>query len=68
MNAILANLSREICQPLGLLRGGISQLIGSRTDKLSEAERNQARTLITICDDLGRLTRESLGGDPAGRD
>jgi signal transduction histidine kinase len=68
LNAILANLSQEICQPLGLLRGGISQLVGSRADQLSEAERSQAQTLLTICDDLGRLTRETLGGDPAGRD
>ena len=68
MQAILANLSREICQPLGLLRAGIMQLIGAEPEFISEAERSQAQTLFMVCDDLGRLTRECLGGEESGRE
>jgi hypothetical protein len=51
-----------------LLRGGIDQLIVSRADEISDLERSQARTLLTVCDDLGRLTRECLGGEEPGLD
>ena len=36
---------------------------------ISDAERAQARTMLTLCDDLGQLTRERLGApaaDPEG--
>jgi hypothetical protein len=66
--AILSNLSREISQPLGLLRAGIGQLIGAGPEFISEAERSQARTLFMVCDDLGRLTLECLGGEEPARE
>jgi hypothetical protein len=68
LRAILTNLGREICQPLDLLRRGISQVIVDRSGRITEIERSQAETMLALCDDLGRLTRESLGVDEASRD
>jgi hypothetical protein len=64
--AILSNLSREISLPLGLLRAGIGQIIDAGPEVVSEAERSQAQTLLMVCDDLERLTRECLGGEGSG--
>jgi len=61
LQAILANLSREICQPLDLLQGGIGALLGDPSRPITEAERSQAETMLMLCNDLGRLTRECLG-------
>jgi hypothetical protein len=59
---ILAGLSGEICRPLELLRSGIDRLLDDPTRPITEAERVQARTMLGLCDDLGRLTRECLEG------
>jgi hypothetical protein len=61
--AILANLSREICQPIDLLQGGIGVLLGDPSKPITDAERSQAEIMLMLCNDLGRLTRECLG-DP----
>jgi hypothetical protein len=61
LQAILANLSREICQPLDLLQGGIGKLLDDPTRPINDAERGQAVTMLELCKDLGRLTRECLG-------
>jgi hypothetical protein len=68
LRAILTNLGREICQPLDLLRGGIREVIVDRSGKITEVERSQAETMLALCDDLGRLTRECLGLDESSRD
>ncbi len=59
---ILAGLSGEICRPLELLRSGIDRLLGDPTRPITDAERIQARTMLGLCDDLDRLTRECLEG------
>jgi len=62
LRSILINLSEEICRPLGTLRDGIGRFLEETDRPISEAERVQAQTMMTLCDDLGRLTRERLGG------
>jgi hypothetical protein len=62
LGPILAGLSGEICCPLELLRGGIDQLLTDPSRRITDAERIQARTMLGLCEDLGRLTREYLEG------
>jgi hypothetical protein len=64
LRSILANLSLEICRPLDSLRLGIDRFLNQPGRPVSDAERAQAQTMLTLCDDLGRLTRERLGGKP----
>jgi signal transduction histidine kinase len=66
LQSILENLGREIRGPLDSLRGEIGGLLDDPTRPITEAERKQAQTLLTLCDDLGRLTRECLGGPDEG--
>jgi len=61
LRPILANLGREIRQPLESLRGGIAGLIADPDRPITDAERAQARTMLALCDDLDRLTRGCLG-------
>jgi hypothetical protein len=60
LGPILAGLSGEICRPLELLRGGIERLLTDPSRRITDAERVQARTMLGLCEDLGRLTRECL--------
>jgi len=64
LRPILANLSREICQSLDSLRAGIGRILDEPDQPISDAERVQARTMLSLCEDLGLLTRERLGGPP----
>ncbi len=64
LRPILANLSREICRPLDSLRDGLERFLDGADRPISDAERAQARTMLTLCDDLGSLTRDRLGGPP----
>lgn len=68
LRSILLNLGREICLPLDALRLGISRLLDDPDRPISESERAQAQTMLTLCDDLGRLTRERLGNPASGAD
>ncbi len=60
LQAILANISQEICQPLDLLQDGISRLLSDPSQPINDAERGQALTMLELCQDLARLTRECL--------
>jgi len=60
LGPILAGLSGEICRPLESLRSGIHRLLGDSNRPISAAERVQAQTMLDLCDDLSRLTRECL--------
>ena len=55
-------LSQEIYRPLDSLQAGLSRLLEDPAHPPSEAERNHAQTMLTLCEDLRRLTRECLGG------
>lgn len=68
LGPILARLSVEICRPLESLRGGIDRLLDDPSRPITEAERVQARTMLGLCDDLGRLTRECLEGPEPSAD
>ncbi len=69
LDSILANLGREICRPLDSLRLGLGHLLDDPNRPISELERAQVQTMLTLCEDLDRLTREQLGGatSPASR-
>ncbi len=58
--AIFANLSEEIRRPLDHLHEGITSLLASRTDELTESERSQAATMLNLCDEIDQLTRVFL--------
>lgn len=62
LEPILAGLSGEICRALESLRSGIDRLVVDPSKPISEAERVQARTMLGLCEDLDRLTRECLEG------
>ncbi len=65
VQVILTNLSQEISRPLDLLESEIRRLLEDEsTATITEAERSQATAMIALCEDISRLTRESLG--PAG--
>ena len=59
--SLLALLADEICRPLDELRGGVGRLVDDPDRSLTEAERGEARTILGLCDDLDRLTRECIG-------
>ena len=61
LRSILANIGLEICRPLESLQGGIATLLDGPAGSLGEAEMRQALTMRELCEELGRLTRESLG-------
>lgn len=61
LESILAHLGVELCRPLDSLRGEIGRMVDAPPRPLTDAEVGQARTMLTICDDLGRLTRDCLG-------
>ena len=67
LESILANLGREIRRPLDLLRDEIGRMMDAPPRPLTDAEVGQARTMLTLCDDLGRLTRECLGSSDRTR-
>ncbi len=67
IRVILANLSGEICRPLETLQNQIVWLLDDSTEPaLTEAERAQASTMLTLCDEIDRLTRECLGSPTPG--
>ena len=59
-------LSREICRPIDSLRANLVRLLDDPVHPPSEVERTHAATMLALCDDLERLTRDHLGaGDGA---
>ena len=62
LDAILATLSWEIRDPLNNLHAGINALLSRGDARLTDVDRNHARTMQTLCEDLSRLTHQCLGG------
>jgi hypothetical protein len=58
--AILANLSDEIRRPLNQLHEGISSLLAIPPGELTESERSQAATMLSLCEEIDQLTRVFL--------
>ena len=54
-------LSREICRPIDTLQASLARLLDDPEHPPSEVERTHASTMLSLCDDLRRLTFECLG-------
>ena len=59
--AILASLGREICVPLDNLREDLDRANDDEHEVITEKQRAHAQTMMTLCEELTRLTRETLG-------
>jgi signal transduction histidine kinase len=60
LRSILSNLSHELCRPLISLRTGFDLLLGESPSGISTEQRGNLLTMVSLCDDLLRLTRSYL--------
>src|ERR1700761_2236210 len=60
LRSILSNLSHELCRPLASLRAGFDLLLGDVMRPISNDQRGHGQTMVTLCEDLLRLTRSYL--------
>lgn len=61
LQVIASMLSREICRPIDSLQANLVRLLDDPTRPPSPVERTHAATMLTLCEDLRRLTCECLG-------
>jgi hypothetical protein len=61
LQSILGELSGEIRRPLALLHQGIDSLLADPDETPTDAERSQAATMLILCAEIDRLTRQYLG-------
>jgi signal transduction histidine kinase len=60
LRTVLTSLSHELCRPLVSLRAGFDLLLGDSPAAVSAEQRGHLMTMVTLCDDLLRLTRGYL--------
>ena len=60
LRSILSNLSHELCRPLVSLRAGFDLLLGESPRTITDDQRGHLLTMVSLCDDLLRLTRSYL--------
>jgi signal transduction histidine kinase len=60
LRSILSNLSHELCRPLISLRTGFDLLLGDSPSAITAEQRGHLLTMVSLCDDLLRLTRGYL--------
>ena len=60
LRSILSNLSHELCRPLISLRTGFDLLLGESPSAITSDQRGHLLTMVSLCDDLLRLTRGYL--------
>lgn len=60
LRSVLSSLSHELCRPLISLKAGFDLLLGEPAAGFSPDQRNHMLTMVTLCDDLLRLTRSYL--------
>jgi two-component system phosphate regulon sensor histidine kinase PhoR len=60
LRSILSNLSHELCRPLVSLRAGFDLLLGESPRTITGDQRGHLLTMVSLCDDLLRLTRSYL--------
>jgi signal transduction histidine kinase len=60
LRSVLSNLSHELCRPLISLKAGFDLLLGEPASTFTPEQRNHILTMVTLCDDLLRLTRSYL--------
>lgn len=60
LRAILSNLSHELRRPLISLKAGFDLLLRGPSSSISTDERGHLTTMVSLCDDLLKLTRGYL--------
>jgi signal transduction histidine kinase len=60
LQSILCDLSHELCRPLASLRAGFDLLLGESQSAVPDDQRGRLLTMVSLCDDLLRLTRSYL--------
>ncbi len=60
LRSILSNLSHELCRPLDSMRAGFDLLLSETPSAISHDQRGHLMTMVSLCDDLLRLTRSYL--------
>jgi signal transduction histidine kinase len=60
LRSLLSSLSHELCRPLVSLRAGFDLLLGDTSGSISSEQRVHLLTMVSLCDDLLRLTRGYL--------
>jgi signal transduction histidine kinase len=60
LRSILCNLSHELCRPLVSLRAGFDLLLGDTPSNITPDQQGHLLTMVSLCDDLLRLTRSYL--------
>ena len=60
LRAVLSSLSHELCRPLVSLKAGFDLLLGDSSTGFTPAQRDHLLTMVSLCDDLLRLTRSYL--------
>ncbi len=60
LRSVLSSLSHELCRPLISLKAGFDLLLGETSATFTGDQRNHLLTMVTLCDDLLRMTRSYL--------
>ena len=60
LRSVLSSLSHELCRPLISLKAGFDLLLGEPSPTFTPDQRGHLLTMVTLCDDLLRLTRSYL--------
>src|SRR6516225_7538941 len=60
LRSLLTSLSHELCRPLVSLRAGFDLLLGDSSGSIAAEQRVHLLTMLSLCDDLLRLTRGYL--------
>jgi signal transduction histidine kinase len=60
LRSILSNLSHELCRPLVSLRAGFDLLLDESPSTITLDQRGHLATMVSLCDELLRLTRGYL--------
>jgi signal transduction histidine kinase len=60
LRSLLTSLSHELCRPLVSLRAGFDLLLGDACAPVTVEQRGHLLTMVSLCDDLLRLTRGYL--------
>ncbi len=60
LRSVLSSLSHELCRPLISLKAGFDLLLGEPSATFTPDQRSHILTMVTLCDDLLKLTRSYL--------
>ena len=60
LRSVLSSLSHELCRPLISLKAGFDLLLDESSTTFTPDQRGHLLTMVSLCDDLLRLTRSYL--------